>query len=247
MTARDAFKAGGVNGPVPAGSSFRTFPPEKLEDVEIGLKSQLRIAGVPTRFNVAAYRGIYSNIQRTTQEAIGGTILNVTRSAARGRIQGVEVIAAVEPVRGLALNASYSLTDAEYTRVDDASAGAILAGAAFPYTPRHKVTLGADYRRALGTAGTLALSANWAYQSRFSTAQNNLARVAYLPSYDTLALRGGLQGIGGSNLDLNVFMANATDNTFATGLQDLYNVGGGTVTYTYGEPRTYGAQLRFHW
>lgn len=247
VTARDAFKAGGVNGPVPANSPFRTFPPEKLEDVEVGLKSQLRIAGVPTRFNVAAYRGIYTNIQRTTQEAIGGTILNVTRTAARGRIQGVEVTAGIEPFQGLALNGSYSYTDAKYTQVTDASAGAILAGAAFPYTPKHKVTLGANYRHDLGSAGTLALSANWAYQSRFSTAQNNLARVPYLPAYDTLAMRAGVQGIGGSNLDLTLFMANATNNTFATGLQDLYNVGGGTVTYTYGEPRTYGAQLRFHW
>ncbi|EZP50031.1 TonB-dependent receptor [Sphingomonas sp. RIT328] len=247
VTARDAFKAGGVNGPVPVGSPFRTFPPEKLEDVEIGVKSQLRIAGVPTRFNVAAYRGIYTDIQRTTQEAIGGTILNVTRTAARGRIQGVEVTAGIEPLRGLALNGSYSHTDARYTEVSDATAGAILAGAAFPYTPKDKVTLGAAYRTDLGGAGTIALSANWAYQSRFSTAQNNLARVAYLPAYDTLSARAGLQGIAGSNLDFTLFMANATNNTFATGLQDLYNVGGGTVTYTYGEPRTYGAQLRFHW
>ncbi|MFC3432191.1 MULTISPECIES: TonB-dependent receptor [unclassified Sphingobium] len=246
-TSRNAYKAGGVNGPVPEGSSFRTFPPEKLQDVEIGLKSQMRIAGVPTRFNVAAYRGNYRNIQRTTTELIEGALINVTRSAAKGRIQGVEVTAAVEPVRGLTLNGSYSYIDAKYTRVADASAGAILTGSAFPYTPRHKVTLGGSYQADLGSVGTLALSANWAYQSKFSTAQNNLAQVRNLPGYDTLALRAGVNGIGGSNLDLNLFMANATDNSFATGLQDLYNVGGGTVTYTYNEPRTYGAQLRFHW
>ena len=247
VNARSAYKAGGVNGPVPIGSPFRDFPPEKLEDVEIGLKSQARIAGVPFRFNVAAYRGDYTNIQRTTLENVAGTLLNVTRSAAKGRIQGVEVTTGVEPVAGLTLNGSYSYIDAKYTRVADASAGAILAGSAFPYTPKHKVTLGAGYKAPLGEAGTLVLSANWAYQSKFSTAQNNLAQVRFLPGYDTLALRGGLNSIGGSNLDLNLFMANATDNTFATGLQDLYNVGGGTVTYTYNEPRTYGAQLRFHW
>jgi iron complex outermembrane receptor protein len=244
---RDAYKAGGVNGPVPIGSPFRDFPPEKLEDVEIGLKSQTRIAGVPLRFNVAAYRGDYTNIQRTTVEPIAGTLLNVTRSAAKGRIQGVELTTGVEPLKGLTLNGSYSYIDAKYTRVADASAGAILAGSAFPYTPKHKVTLGGAYTTPLGDVGTLAMSANWAYQSRFSTAQNNLARVSYLPGYDTLSARAGVNGIGGSNLDLNLFMANATDNTFATGLQDLYNVGGGTVTYTYNEPRTYGAQLRYHW
>ena len=247
VNSRNAFKAGGVNGPVPTDSPFRTFPPEKLQDVEIGFKSQTRVGGVPFRFNVAAYRGNYTNIQRTTTELVGGALLNVTRSAARGRIQGVEVTTGIEPVLGLSLNASYSYIDAKYTRVDDASVGAILAGSAFPYTPEHKLTLGGGYQTSLGDAGTLALSANWAYQSRFSTAQNNLAQVPYLPGYDTLALRAGLNGIGGSNLDLNLFMANATDNTFATGLQDLYNAGGGTVTYTYNEPRTYGAQLRVRW
>lgn len=244
-TSRNAFKAGGVNGPVPADSPFRTFPPEKLQDVEIGLKSQFMLGGVDARFNVAAYRGNYSNIQRTTIEAVGGALLNVTRSAAKGRIQGVELTTAIVPVRGLTLSGSYSYTDSEYTSVADPSAGALLAGAAFPYTPKHKATVGGAYEAELPGIGTLALSATYAYQSRFSTAQNNLARVAFLPGYDTLALRAGVRDIGGQPLDLTAFMANATDNDYASGLQDLYNVGGGTVTYTYGEPRTYGLQLRY--
>lgn len=247
VTSRDAYKAGGVNGAAPLDSAFRLYPPERLQDVELGLKSQVRIGGVPTRFNVAAYRGDYTNIQRATLEVVSGVVTYVTRSAAKGRIQGVELTTAIEPFRGLSLNGSYSYTGAKYTKVTDASAGAVLAGSAFPYTPKHKVTLGGNFSQPLGEAGTLNLSANWAYQSRFSTAQNNLARVPYLASYGTLSLRGGLSSIGGSNLDLNLFMANATDNTFVTGLQDLYNNGAGTVTYTYGEPRTYGAQLRFHW
>ena len=247
ITSRDAYKAGGVNGPVPADSPYHTFPPEKLQDLEIGLKAQTRLAGMPTRFNVAAYRGNYHNIQRTTGEVIEGTVLNVTRSAAKARIQGVELTTAIGPVRGLTLTASYSYIDAKYTKVTDASADAILQGSAFPYVPKNKLALGADFQQPMGHIGTLDLSANWAYQSRFSTAQTNSARVPYLPGYNTLSVRAGVNGIGGSNLDLNVFMANATDNTFATGLQDLYNAGLGTVTYTYNEPRTYGAQLRFHW
>lgn len=247
ITSRDAYKAGGVNGPVPDDSPYHTFPPEKLQDLEIGLKAQTNLAGMPTRFNVAAYRGNYHNIQRTTGEVIGGAVLNVTRSAARARIQGVELTTAIEPVRGLTLSASYSYIDAKYTKVADASADAILQGSAFPYVPKNKLALGADFQQPMGRAGTLELSANWAYQSRFSTAQTNSARVPYLPGYNTLSVRAGVNGIGGSNLDLNLFMANATDNTFATGLQDLYNAGLGTVTYTYNEPRTYGAQLRFHW
>ncbi|MEG3162770.1 hypothetical protein U1763_19895 [Sphingomonas sp. LB2R24] len=244
-TSRDAYKAGGVNGPVPEGSVFRSFPPERLQDVEIGLKSQTVFGGVPTRFNVAAYRGNYTNIQRTTIEPVGGAFLNVTRSAAKGRIQGVEVTTAIVPFTGFTLTGSYSYTESKYTRVESASAGALLQGSAFPYTPKHKATVGAAYEAPVDGVGTLALSATYAYQSRFSTAQNNLAQVPFLPGYGTLALRAGVRDIGGQPLDLTAFMANATDKDFATGLQDQYNIGGGTVTYTYSEPRTYGLQLRY--
>jgi len=92
VTSRDAYKSGGVNGPVPVGSAFRTFPPERLSDIELGLKSQFTLGTVKGRFNLAAYRGVYSNIQRTTTELVttpGGTVpLNVTRSAAKGKIEG---------------------------------------------------------------------------------------------------------------------------------------------------------------
>ena len=243
VTSRDAYKAGGVNGPVPVGSAFRTFPPERLQDLEVGLKAQFDIGGVAGRFNVAAYRGDYTNIQRSTVELVSGTLVNVTRSAAKGRIQGLEITTAIVPAEGLTLNASYSLTDSKYTKAIDASAGAILAGAAFPFTPHDKVTLGASFERPAGNLGTVALSVNWAYQTRFSTAQTNQALVRYLPGYGTVSLRAGLRDIAGRPIDLSVFMANAADNEYATGLLD----GGalGIATYTYSEPRTYGVQLRF--
>ncbi|MFO0911336.1 MAG: hypothetical protein U0795_00130, partial [Pirellulales bacterium] len=60
---------------------------------------------VKGRFNLAAYRGVYSNIQRTTTELVttpGGTVpLNVTRSAAKGKIEGVEINTALVLVPGL--------------------------------------------------------------------------------------------------------------------------------------------------
>ncbi|MDB5471561.1 MAG: hypothetical protein JWR84_3121 [Caulobacter sp.] len=244
-TMRDAYKAGGVNGPVPAGSSFRTFPPERLEDIELGLKSQFELGDMAVRANLAVYRGEYTDIQRTTTENIGGLPLNVTRSAAEGRIQGVEFTGAISPLDGLTLTGSYSYTDAEYTRIGAGGAGAVLAGAAFPYTPKTKFTLGVSYERQLGEIGRLDLSANLASQSSFSTAQNNTARVKYLPGYETLSLRAALRQVGGKPVDIVLFMANASDELYASGIADFYNQGVGAVTYTYGEPRTYGLQVRY--
>ena len=40
------------------GSQYRTYAPERLSDVEIGLKSQFSLGNVDVRANLAAYRGI---------------------------------------------------------------------------------------------------------------------------------------------------------------------------------------------
>lgn len=244
-TVRDAYKAGGVNGPVPVGSSFRTYPPEHLEDIELGLKSQFEVGDVGIRANLAVYRGVYTDIQRTTTESVGGIPLNVTRSAAEGRIQGVEFTGAISPIEGLTFTGSYSYIDSEYNKIGAGGAGAVLAGAPFPYTPKTKFTLGVSYERQLGNVGRLDLSANLASQGGFSTAQNNTAQIRYLPGYETLSLRAALREVGGKPVDIVFFMANATDELYASGMADFYNQGLGSVTYTYGEPRTYGLQVRY--
>jgi len=246
VTSRDAYKMGGVNGGVPAGSAFANYPPEKLQDLEAGLKAMFRLGDMPTRLNLAVYRGDYENIQRTTAEVISSVTLNVTRSAAKGLIQGFEFNGAIVPVEGLTLTASYSYIDAKYTKLDGPSAALILTGAAFPYTPANKYALGVSYEWSLGSLGQANVSANYAFQSHFSTAQTNMAQVKYLPGYGLLNLRAGIDGLFGRPIDLSAFVTNAADKDYVTGLLDQYNTGGGVVTYTYGEPRMYGVQLRYH-
>lgn len=246
VTARDAYKSGGVNGPVPVGSAFRTFPPERLSDIEIGFKSQFVVGTVQVRANIAAYRGIYDNIQRTTLETVSGIPLNVTRSAAKGKIQGIEFNGAIVPVRGLTLNGSYSYIDAKYTRVTDASAGAILNGAPFPYTPEHKFSVGATYQAQLGNAGELVLAVNYARQTKVSTAQTNASFYNFLPAYGLLNASINLRNIGGRPLDIGLFATNLTNVTKPVGVLDQYNgAGPGTVGLTYTEPRMYGIRVGY--
>ena len=250
VTARDAYKSGGVNGPVPIGSQFRTFAPERLSDVEIGFKSQFNLGGVAGRFNVAAYRGVYDNIQRTTTETVttpaGPVGLNVTRSAAKGKIQGVEINGAIVPVRGLTLNGSYSYIDGKYTKVTDASANAILAGSPFPYTPKHKFSVGGSYETVLGDAGTkLAFNVNYVRQSKSSTAQTNTSFYRFLPAYGLLNAGIDLREIGGRPLDIGVFATNLTNKAKPVGVLDQYVGSTGTVGLTYTEPRMYGVRVGY--
>ena len=243
---RDAYKSGGDNAGLPASSPYATFAPEELQDVEVGLKSEFRLAEMPIRLNMDYYHGDYSNIQRTTPQDVGGVILNVNESAAKAVIQGFELNGLIAPVRGLTLTTAYSYIDSEYTKVTPASV-AILQGSAFPYTPRNKVTIGANYEAPLGARlGTLSLSANYTYQSEFSTAQNNLAEVKYLPGYAYVNAEADLRNIGGRPVDVALFVDNLTNATYATGLADFYNGSTvGTVSYTFAPPRMYGVRLRY--
>jgi iron complex outermembrane recepter protein len=249
VTMRDAYKSGGVNGPVPVGSQFRTYPPERLSDVEIGLKSRFDLGTVKGRFNIAAYRGIYDNIQRTTTELVavpGGTIpLNVTRSAAKGKIEGVEITAALIPAPGLTFSGSYSYINARYTQVTDASAGAILNGSPFPYTPKHKFSVGANYETSLGSAGDLELGVNYVRQTKVSTAQTNASFYRFLPAYGLLNASLDFRNIAGKPLDIGVFVNNLTDEARPVGVLDQYVGSTGTVGLTYNEPRMFGVRVGY--
>ena len=249
VAARDAYKSGGVNGPVPESSPFRTFPAEKLSDVEIGLKSQFSTDDIEVRANLAVYRGDYTDIQRTTTESIdteaGPISLNVTRSAAEGRIQGAEFTGTLGTRFGLTLNGTYSYMDSKYTKVADATAEAILAGAPFPYTPKNKYSVGATYETQLGGVGTLALNVNYAHQSKVSTAQTNQSYYRYLPGYGLLNASIDVTDIGGHPIDVGFFMSNATDVTKPVGVLDFYAVPPGTTALTYTEPRMYGVRIGY--
>lgn len=249
ITARDAYKSGGVNGPVPVGSQFRTFPPERLADIELGLKSQFSLGNVDVRANIAAYRGIYDNIQRTTVESVttpgGPVLLNVTRSAAKGKIEGVEANVAIVPFDGFTLNGSYSYINASYTKVTDSSAGAILAGAPFPYTPKHKFSISVSYETELGNLGALVLSTNYVRQTKVSTAQTNSSFYNFLPAYGLLNSSLGLQNVGGRPIDITLFGSNLTNEAKPVGVIDQYAGSTGTVGLTYTEPRMYGIRIGY--
>jgi iron complex outermembrane receptor protein len=246
VAVRDAYKSGGANGGFSPDSPYATFAPEELQDVEVGLKSEFRVADMATRLNVDYYHGDYSNIQRTVPQPIDGVVLNVTESAAKAVIQGFELTGAIVPFDGLTLTTAYSYIDSRYTQVANV-AESVLQNSAFPYTPRNKVSFGVSYERPLSEQlGTLVVSANYAYQSEFSTAQTNLSRVDYLPGYDYINAEAELRNIGGRPVDVALFVDNLTNNTYATGLADFYNTSAiGTVSYTYAPPRMFGVRLRY--
>ena len=197
------------------------------------------------RANIAVYSGDYKNIQRTTGEVISGALLNVTRSAAEGSIEGVEFTGALVPFDGLTLKRHYSYIQSEYTSVTDASAGAILAGSPFPYTPESKFSLGATYETELSAWHAGAERLLCAAVGILDRPDQRLVR----PLHSRLRhaqlvrrsqgrrrlARGSLRCSRPTSPTTSTQPARPTSTTQPFGI----------ATYTYGEPQMYGVRLRY--
>jgi iron complex outermembrane receptor protein len=246
LAVRDAYKSGGINGQAPDDSPLHTFAPEKLADVELGLKSEFKLGDMPVRLDVDGYNGDYTNIQRTAPAIINGLEGNLNQNAAAGVVRGAEFEGTIVPVQGLTLAGTYSYIFSKYTKIANSEVESVLSGAPFPYTPTNKFTLTGTYEVPLADdLGTLVLTANYTYQSSFSTAQLNNTLIKSLPGYGLLNLNAELRNIRGSNVDLAFFASNLLNKLYATGDADFYYSAIGAATLTYGDPRLFGVRLRY--
>ena len=136
-TARSGYRSGAINSAA-INPAVLTAKPERVQDIEIGLKSDFTLAHVPVRLNLAAYRSRYRDIQiqatlpnltiasgpgggPCTQaifdagQCTGVSNDSVTLNAHRARVRGLEWQLAAKPFRSLTLDASGSYLDAVYT------------------------------------------------------------------------------------------------------------------------------------
>jgi iron complex outermembrane receptor protein len=142
-----------------------------------------------------------------------------------------------------------------------------LSSTPFHFTPKHSASGTATYTVPLANANEeLSFSATASYRSGvwINALQTSAAIeriIAEAPgvisflrqeAYTTLDLNLGWNGIRGSALDIAGYVKNATNKEYVVGGIQLYESSYNTVsrigilTNAYGEPRTYGAELRYH-
>ncbi len=109
---RTGYKPGGINQNAPVDNPKRFFTPEKIRDVEIGVKADYEIMGMKARSDVAVYYDWYDNIQRST--LIPGSALTVTDNQANATIAGVEWEQTLIPSKWLEFHGYFAYTDAKY-------------------------------------------------------------------------------------------------------------------------------------
>jgi iron complex outermembrane receptor protein len=236
---RRGYKAGGLNGFSAAPLPFE-YEPETLTDVELGTKLDWQLGEAKGRLNVAAFRGVYNELQRTvTAPDATGRLATFIFNAGKAVIQGAEVEFQVSPVPFLDLNINYALTDAKYKRFTSYT-GQDLSNSKMMFTPRHQLTLGATAKLPIDPSyGEVAFSGTYNYQSRTFFSEPNILAFGQ-GSYGLLNLRAEWNDIMGSNFSGAVFAQNVTDKAYFTG--------GGFNAFAavqVGPPRFYGVQLRY--
>jgi iron complex outermembrane receptor protein len=184
-TARSGYRSGAINSGA-INPAVITADPERVQDYEIGIKSDWSLGGVPLRTNLAAYYTNYRDIQIQatlpnvtlatapggvcTQalfnagQCLGATNDATTLNAKKARIKGFEASLTAMPIEGLTLNLSGSYLDAIYTDYNFTPppgyllpTGRVdLSGTPFPL-PKTQINASATYEIPLRNLGPVAI------------------------------------------------------------------------------------------
>jgi len=270
---RQSYRAGGTNPlaapallanpPIPNAISLFSYQPETVRDVEVGLKSDFRIGDWGVRTNIAAYHQWVDDAQLNQTFGVGTANVSALVNAASAKVKGIEADVTVAPTRDITVLTSYAYTKANYGRFLDYSRRDPVTntptpqgGRIFPFTPRHKLNVNANWAFPIDEAlGKVSMSMNWAYKSSILL---GLVPFITLPNgtnvFDgesreratqTVDLNLDWKGVLGSRFDLGFYVTNLTNTTFKIGGASLINSSLGVNQRMYNEPRMYGVTGRF--
>lgn len=241
-------KSGGLNlSNLPAGVSA-VVAPEKVDNYEVGVKSQLFNRALT--LNAAAFWTDVANYQTAITEQIPSTtnFRNYITNIPLARSRGVEADAVWAVTSKISLNLSGAYTDAYYVsypkgptpvETSNISPSTDLSGKPLAGVPKWTFTGGGDFRQPLGGGTELYGHADYGWRSSFYTAVSD-SRFSLVPSYGIGNARIGVR-LDDGRYDLSVWAKNIFDKDY---FQTLSIVASGVITANLGDPRTVGATFR---
>jgi iron complex outermembrane receptor protein len=237
--------------------------PEKVDTYEVGLKSSFG-GSMRGTFNVAAFYNKFSNQQLQVGFLPINPALNPQTAApvnaGKSTIYGVEVDASLRPFKGLDLSVAYAYL---HTRIDQVNVlpsnaayntqSAFVVGDEEVLSPRNKISGTASYTFDTPQSfGRLSISGTVTYRDRMLTnyidrANPNptLAALSSLPSLTLVDASLNWRDVAGSPVDLALFVTNLTNKKYYNYVAGLGSAQLGFETASVGEPRMFGARLRY--
>ena len=230
-----AYRAGGANT---RSSILRPFGEEELVAWEAGLKADL--FDRRARFNIAAYTSRLSNQQVDFINPAFVSNTETVNAPEKRRIKGAEIDLTLAPVRNLLFGINYVYTDAPATPVRNIFSG-VIENVSSAFTPKHAVTLTADYTLPRFSFGELRIhfDANTAGNYFANSTVNYKAESALLIN-GRLTL--GDIDVGGGTFDVALWAKNLTNANYN---YFDFRVASRNTTTRYNDPRTYGLEGRF--
>ena len=256
VASRRGYKAGGFNFAA-TDPSFIQYAPEYVTDVEVGVKTDWRLAGVSVRANLAGYVAKYENIQAqfVLQSPSGlpeAVVVNqdpVTGQQNKATLDGGEAELVAAPTRELQVNAYIGYADSRYDQfTSEQSAGGVTATINLKGQP-----IAGTARTTAGTVLTYAPDVPDAWGRPSLTANlytrsaqtSNVLEPFRIGGYTAMDLRLDWRNFGGRPLDISIYGNNVTDNRHLIMAEDLTSVVG-VSSVEWSEPAVYGVELRYH-
>ena len=240
-----------------AAEGVQEFDAEEVDAYEIGSKWSFD-APVPGTLNVALFYNELSDQQlqlgyssSTGQASFTTGIVNAGSST----IQGAEVESTLELLDGLMFSLSYTYLDTELDETElpaiapgspyDEVTGFMEAGSELTFSPDHTLTAALNYVLPLpAEIGDVSVGASYTFMD------DQLAIVStygWLDSRKLLDLNASWKGIMGSAFDASLFATNVTDEEYPVNITGFYdNPSIGADFRVTGEPRMYGARVRYN-
>jgi iron complex outermembrane receptor protein len=222
--------------------------PERLSDIEGGIKSELFDRKL--RLNAAVYHYDYKDLQVTSlvRGAAGNTSSSLA-NAAKAKNTGVELDVEAKPFDPLTLRGGVEYMHSRFAAFPDATISVPLPGGgnttisgsakgfATPHSPDFSGNLGGEYRLST-SAGDLFSAVNYSYSSAFAwDADNRLKQHAYG------LLNGSVRWVPPDNSwDFTVWARNITDRQYS--IYTTANVVGDEESPA--PPRTFGITIGHH-
>ena len=251
------FKSGGFNVEATSPTQFAAgirFRPETVTSYEAGVKAEF--LNRRARLNVTGFYQKFKDFQvfTFTNVVVGGVTRSSTTLSNAGQVssKGIESEFTLAPVDGLTLSATYTYNISKfdsYPGGGDRYNGVLLDadGVQTPYAPKHKAYLAVDY--STGVLPWANLSVHFGYSMQSSQnfdpkVVNPLYHDAYfLPSYDLADARISLAAPDNGAWSISLWSKNLFDKQYLKFINRTALLG--TTAVMYGEPRSYGATLRY--
>jgi iron complex outermembrane receptor protein len=241
----NAYRPGGFN--LVVAPQFQKYQPERVTDVELGIKTDWDLLGVHARTNFDLFHSDYKNIQVklpvTFIDATGATrIAQAFENGGGATVEGGEFEGTFVPFTGVEISPHLSYVYARYGVYPGFASNALPP---FLYFPKVEYGVSATYHLPLdASVGDVSVSANYAFNGQQYDSIIPADKFNIIPSHDQLDVRIDWTNIFGRPFDASFFMTNATDATYITGGIPIYTQLGYDAV-GYNEPRMFGFSLKY--